>query len=127
MTSQTSALCEQSWLAASTHGNSVEPRADTADIGIRLSDVELTYSMDHGAITASRPAPRYALSVQGLLSLIVHRLAQSSTGATSDRLTKGGEVLGFRHRQCTEMAAPRGGPVSAEEGGAGYSCLTREM
>ena len=55
-------------------------RAESVDIGIRLSDVEFTHSVDHRAVTVFRLAPRYALSVQGLLSLIVHRLAQSSTG-----------------------------------------------
>jgi len=46
-------------------------RGDTAHIGIRLSDVELAHSVDHRAITVSRLAPRWPLSVQGLLSLIV--------------------------------------------------------
>ena len=96
-------------------------------MGIRLSDVELAYSMDHGAIAVRRPAPRYALSVQGLLSLIVHRLTESSTGATSDRLAKGGEVLRSDHRHCADMQAPRGEPVSAEEGGARLLDYTRDM
>ena len=44
-------------------------RADTAGIGIRLSDVEFIHSVDHRAVTVFRLAPHPVLSVQRLLFL----------------------------------------------------------